>query len=76
MKRLIVGWMPKNGRVYGNGYLDGDGRLQKFQPLRGEQESWETGEWPPVRVKVVIELLHDYELDPEDKEPPVGDIGW
>ena len=52
----FTGWIARNAEATWSKWGSLDVVLEK---VKGERDDWAEGQWPPVRVRVVIEPIGD-----------------
>jgi len=56
-KKTITGWVYKNANMSKMFYWEGDCLcLGDINKTKGKQAYWNPNEWPPVKVKITIEV--------------------
>jgi hypothetical protein len=59
-KKTITGWVYKNANMSKMFYWEGDwlclGDIN-INKTKGKQAYWDPNEWPPIKVKVTIEVI-------------------
>lgn len=64
MKKTVTGWIPKPEAVTFGLTKRGDSNIDLFDSLyrtKGAPSEYEYGGWPPVRVKITIEIPDEVE---------------
>lgn len=58
-KRTLKAWIGKNCNLEEDFYCNSRGLLEldEVSSRKGKKTDWFNGEWPPVKVKVTIEVV-------------------